>query len=548
MLKKILQKWRYRQAGVLGRQIISSKSVHVSPSSESSKIKYNLSASSFAANFFQGLFAGEKYPGGLDPKIDFFYIDYWTLRRRSYKLFTENRYAAGLIRRLLTNEIHRGLILEATPIGKILGIDNDVLNDWSDSIEAKFTVWSDDPELVSWDGQRNFGQLQYDVRKTALLSGDVLIILRQHEKTKTPVIQLVDGGNVRTPLDDVFNKKIKSGVEVDSAGRHVAYYVRDASDPLNIKSVRVPAFGSRSGRRIAWMIYGHKIRVNDIRGMPALGIILQSLKELDRYSDAEQRSAVLNSLLALFFTNDKPGIKTRPAMDGAQRRDAVGQDISTADSVSKQYQIASHMPGIILDSLPQGMKPESFSASRPNVNYRAFEEAMMASFAWANEIPPNIYRLAFSSNYSASGGEINEFKMYLDRIRADFAVDFAKPFYREWLLSMVLINEISAPELLDAWRDPQDIFTAGAWFASEWAGAIKPSLRRIQDIKAYISAVGEGLATRDMACKEIWGRKYTTIVRRLERENQELVPALQPLIDAGLKSTQTKNKTVETTE
>jgi len=512
------------------------------PAPRSEKADYDLSASNFAWNFFSQIFDGEKYPGGMNQDLDFFYIDYWSLRRRSYKLFTENRYAAGLIKRLLTNEIHRGLILEATPISQILGITTDTLNDWSDDVEAKFGVWGEDPDLVSYDGLRTFGQIQYDVRKTALLSGDCLVVLRQHSKSQVPVIQLIDGGHVRTPLDKTGNSKIKSGVELDAAGRQIAYYVQDTSDALNMKSIRIPAFGRRTGRRVAWMVYGHKIRINDVRGMPALGIILQALKELDRYSDAEQRSAVINSILALFFTKDRPGIGTRPMTGGAKRYDAVGEDSSTDTSISKQYNIASHSPGIILDQLPMGVKPESFNTVRPNVNYRVFEEAMMASFAWANEIPPNIYRLAFSSNYSASGGEINEFKMYLDRIRADIAADFNKPFYKEWLISMVLRDAISAPELLEAWRNPQDIFTAGAWFASEWAGAIKPSLRRILDIKAYVAAIKEGLATRDMACKEIWGRKFTTIIRRLNGENKEFVKGIQPLIDAGLISV-TNNQT-----
>ena len=297
-----------------------------------------------------------------------------------------------------------------------------------------------------------------------------------------------------------------------------------------------PARGPKTGRIMAWMVYGEKIRVNDTRGMPALGILLQGLKELDRYSDAEQRAAALNAILALWINKKQDKIGTRSFTGGAQRYDSVGEDTASEATVTREFNIARQYPGIVLDELAHGEEPTSFSAARPNVNYRAFEEAMMASFAWCKEMPPNIFRLAFSSNYSASGAEINEYKLYLDGKRGEIADDTTKPLYREWLLSMVLIDKISAPGLLEAWRDKSKFLEWGAWTSSEWGGAIKPSLRLIQDVKAYIAAKDEGLITYDMITKNLWGKKFTNIIRRLKQENKEYVEAMRPLIEAGLMS------------
>jgi len=451
--------------------------------------------------------------------LDFFYIDYWTLRRRSYRLFTENRYASGLIRRLLTNEIHRGLTLEATPNGGILGIDDDTMNDWTDGVEAKFDIWGENKELVSENEQYTFGQQQLNIRKIALLSGDVLIVLRQHPIAKTPVIELIDGANIRTPIGYKGANEIRHGVELDSKGRHVAFHVLDTKKG-DFKTTRIPAKGAQSGRRIAWMVYGHKIRVDDVRGMPALGILLQALKELDRYSDAEQRAAVLNAVLALFVKKGQDKIGTRPLSGRAVRRSTETVESDT-DAQPRSFNIAQQIPGMVVEELQFGEEPVSFTTARPNVNYHVFEEAMMASFAWVLEIPPNIYRLAYSSNYSASGAEINELKIYLDKIRSEFASDATKPIYKEWLLSMSLTGLISAPGLLEAWRNPEKFLISGAWFLSEWAGAIKPSLKRLVEINGYIKAISEGLSTRDMATKELYGRKYTQIVKRLKKENQQ---------------------------
>ena len=493
----------------------------------------NLSSPGFTFGLVSSLFDGEKYPGGLSNKLDFFYVDYWTLRSSSYRLYTENRYAQGLIKRLLTNEIHRGLTLEATISANILGLSKDFVNTWSDDVEEKFEIWSSNKELVSQNGQFNFGQTQIEVRKTALLSGDCLIILRQHPVLKIPVIEIIDGSHIRTPIKKVGDNEVRHGVELDKKGRHVAFYVPDTSDLTGLKSVRIPARGTKSGRKIAWMVYGNRIRIDDVRGMPMLGVIMQALKELDRYSDAEQRAAVINAILPLFIKKgqNKPG--TMPLAGGAVRKNAVVAD-DTASTGARSFNIDQQLPGLVLDELQQGEEPVSFSTVRPNVNYRVFEEAMMASFAWVNEIPPNIFRLAFSANYSASTGEVNELKLYLDKIRWVFAADCNKPVYGEWLISMVLMGLISAPGLLENWRNPRKFLETGAWFASEWFGAIKPSMRLNQDVKAFRDAIAEGFVTRDIASKTLFGRKYTTMVRRLERENDQLAETLQPLMDAGL--------------
>jgi len=70
---------------------------------------------------------GSKYPGNFGLTKILENIDYWTLRKRSVQLFTENPYAKGIIRRILRNEIHTGLTASANPIGAILWPDMDEL-------------------------------------------------------------------------------------------------------------------------------------------------------------------------------------------------------------------------------------------------------------------------------------------------------------------------------------------------------------------------------------------------------------------------------------
>jgi lambda family phage portal protein len=458
-------------------------------------------------------------------------LDYDILRRRSIQIFRTNPYGRGIIRRLITNEINTGLTLEATPDDTLLGLDEDQIADWSEDTERRFTVWGSLPDLCDHKQLMTFGALQQLARETALISGDCLVVLRQ-SRAGLPTVQIIDGVHIETPLG--FRRStmsgpsvdIRDGIEVDAAGRHLAAWV--LQDDGTHK--RVPMRGARSGRRVAWMIYGAERRPDDVRGEPILGILLHSLRDLDRYRDAELRSALANALIALWVEYGEQGIKTNPIAGGAQRKDSVTTLNSTGDE--KTSVLSSHLPGVALENLPAGAKLKSHDTQRPNVNYGSFEAAELAVMGWALEIPPEIVALAFQNNYSASRAAQSEFKMYLDKSRAKRADEFGKPIYQEWLISMSLLGKIVAPGFLDSWRDPNDWETFGAWTLSDWAGAIKPSVDRAKEVKAYVDQVDAGFITRDRASKELNNMKFTRVARQLRKENELIAEAREPLAEA----------------
>ena len=353
-------------------------------------------------------FNGSKFAGGFGETV-LFTPDYWTLRKRSEQLFHENVYARGLVRRLVTNEINTGLTLEATPNANLLGLDEDELNDWSDNVEDRFSIWAKNKAVCDFKGESTFGGLQRSARTQSIISGDVLIVVRFHPRLKTPQLHLISGDKVRSPLGKTPRQgnTIKHGVEIDKRGRHVAYWVTED----NGESKRVPARGEKSGRRLAWLQYGSDRLIGEVRGMPLLALVMQSLKELDRYRDAELRAAVVNATIAAWVKKDADKVGTKPFSGGAVRSDTVqaSQD-SSSGSNAREFTIAANMPGAVIEELQVGETPQSYDTSRPNVNFGAFEAAVAHALAWANECPPEVYLLSFNSNYSARRAAINEVK------------------------------------------------------------------------------------------------------------------------------------------
>lgn len=477
---------------------------------------------------------GDKYFGGFGITKDYTIVDYRLLRLRSSQLFTENLYARGIIRRLITNEINKGLALEATPDADILGIERDKMSEWSELVERRFAIYGSVRTLIDYKMTLTLGAIQRLARQTALVSGDVLVILRQN-KAGLPSVELIDGTHVGNPTDTREIEKImrrgntlKYGVELSKKGDHVSFYVT----LLNGTSRRVPAKGVRTGRVQAWLYYGTEKLIDDVRGQPLLALVIQSLKEIDRYRDAEQRAAVINSMIALWVKKGENKMSTLPMTGGAQRVDTITTQNDSEGR--KDVTFSSNMPGMMLQELQQGEEPVSYDTSRPNVNFGVFEEATISAIAWAYEMPPEVMTLGFGSNYSASRAAVNEFKMYLERIRTSFGEEFNAPIYQEYVLSEVLLGNIEAPGFLAAWRDPKKWLTYHSWLLSQWAGAIKPNVDLFKEVRAYKEMIDEGLITRDRAARDLTGMKYSKVVQQLKGENKTFVESLQPLIDAGI--------------
>ena len=480
------------------------------------------------ANWEASIWDGGKFAGGLGP-AQLFQADYWTLRLRSSQLFTENLYARGLIRRLITNEINTGLTPESCPDEDIIGVPEGSLADWTETTENRFLLWGKSPALCDWRGQSTFGALQRAARLEALVGGDVLVVLRQRPGIPIPAVQLVSGHKVRTPLVGDFRlrqgHRITHGVEQDAKGRIVAYWVEQ--DKGGTK--RLPAFGARSGRRLAWLVYGTEKRLDDLRGMPILSLVLQSLKEIDRYRDSAQRKAVINSILAMFIKKTEEKAGTLPTTGGARRKDAA--TVVDGDGETRTRRFIDQIPGVVYEELQVGEEPVGFHNQGTDDRFGVFEEAIIQTVAWASEIPPEILRLAFSNNYAASQAAINEFKIYLNRVWSDWGETFCSPVWTDWLLSETLARKVKAPGLLDAWRSPAKADIFGAWAAADWYGSIKPSTDMVKQVKGSGMLLDRALSTHAREARGTTGTRWTRNVKRLARENQLLVEAQRPLAE-----------------
>ncbi|MBQ9239461.1 MAG: phage portal protein [Treponema sp.] len=470
---------------------------------------------------------GDKFPGSFGVTKLFSFVDYWTLRQRSRQLFTENLYCKGIIRRILRNEIFTGLVPDAAPFATVTPANlpqderEKIAVQYGEQMTELFNLYGSNYNIFDYRKELTFGEFQEQCRREAIICGDGIIVSRINQATGLPHWDWINGNYIRSPagFKPRAGNYIKDGVELDPRGRHVAYHVQRIINGKTV-SERVPVYGEKSGRQISWMVYGSERMIDEVRGEPLLSCMLYMLKELDRYRDAEARAAVINSLIA--FIVERPStadISSDPLAGLARLNTESGAQSNLADNEpAPKPEVSFENPGTAITSATAGEKITSYSTQRPNVNYKAFEDAILNAICWALEVPPEIVKLEFKGSYSASRQADNEFQVYLKYRNFKNAKDFCQIIYEEFIIQAVLNGLLDLPGFIQAVFVSQKWHERAAWLNCAWSGVSRPNVDRNKDVKASAQALRNHLTTYDIECRRISGLSFRQVLQRYVRE------------------------------
>lgn len=243
-----------------------------------------------------------------------------TLRQRSRDLFMGGTLGRSAIVTPRTNVIGAGLKLKCRIDYELLGLTRDQADEWERNTEREFALWA---ESVNCDALRlnSFYEMQSILFISTLLNGDGWAVIKQAEpKRYFPYalrIHLIEADRISTPRNAMYKyftmggiegenpdngNRIVSGVEIDSSGAVVAYWISNMypGDPTNptgrIEWQRVEAFGQRTGRPNILQIMEAE-RCEQYRGVPYLAPVIEDIKQISRYTEAELTAAIITGFL-----------------------------------------------------------------------------------------------------------------------------------------------------------------------------------------------------------------------------------------------------------
>jgi lambda family phage portal protein len=423
------------------------------------------------------------------------------LRDRSRDLLRNAPLATGAVNTVITNVIGTGLRpqshIDRSALRPYLKTD-DAMERWESEAERIFELWASSLDCDITRGQ-TFADLQALLLRSCLESGDVFVLRKYKEREGNPFgtsLQVVEADRIASP--DKNNEKIIAGVEIDDDGAPTAYHIlnRHPDDQNNgeLESAKIPAFDTE-GRRQVLHIFT-RTRPGLTRGIPYLAPVIESLKQLDRYTEAEIMAAVISSMFTIFVKSEsEEGLAPIGETQKATR--------------SNDYQLS---PGAILDLQPNE-DIEIANPNRPNQAFDGFVQSILRQVGVALEIPFEILIKHFTASYSAAQAALVEAWKTFSTRRKWIAVQFCQPVYEMVLTEAIAKGYLEAPGFFS------DPFVRAAYFGAEWIGPPRGQIDQLKEVRAADYRVRLGVSTLEEETAQITGGRWET--KHIQRAREQ---------------------------
>ena len=427
--------------------------------------------------------------------------DLSVMRERSRDLVRNTPIAAGAVAGVVNSVVGTGLALQSNIDREALGLSEEQAAEAQKLIEREFRLWADTTDC---DISRtlDFYGLQELAFRSTLESGDCFALLPMVQTMGSIYalkVQLLEGDRVSQPKGQKETNTFAGGVELDAMGAPVRYYVR-TSHPGDISGSKdewkpYDAFGRQTGRRNVLHLY-RKLRPGQTRGVPYLAPVVEALKQLDRYTEAEIMAAVVSGMFSVFVKSDA-GMSLTDVTTGAPP--AAGQIEQSLKS------------GAIIDLAP-GESIEVANPGRPNANFDPFIQAIMVQVAMALEIPFEVLMKQFKASYSASKAALLEAWRFFNGRRAWLATSFCQPVFEAWMDEAVARGRVIAPGYF------QDPAIRRAYLGTKWIGDSPGQIDPTKEVEAARRRIELGLSTHAEECAALTGGDWETKHFQLARE------------------------------
>lgn len=428
------------------------------------------------------------------------------LRNRSRQLVRDAAYAKRAKVIIQNNVVGSGIGLQA----QVMSTRGELRENVNDDIEEAWEDWSCG-EYCHTGGALHFADLERAIMAQVFEAGEAFIRLhfRAFGGSEVPLgLELIEAERIadelQYPIPAPYAQSpngavLRMGVEVDSFGRPIAYWIRE-QHPADLRWIigqpnrveRVPAEQILHLRLID--------RWPQTRGEPWLHATAGKLLDIDGYSEAEIVAARAGACISGTIQTPDPGSPLVQQVDGSGN--GTGSEIQLE---------AGTFP-----RLAPGEELNPFIPNRPNTAFEAFMRSMLREMAAGTGY--GISYEALSRDYSQHNYSSQRAAMLDDRdsfrvLQQWLIRNFRDKVHKLWLRQAVLARAVSTISIAEYALDPEK-FEAVLFKPRGW-GWIDP----VKEVTAYKEAVRCGFKTvSDVISETAGGLDLEDVLRGRRRE------------------------------
>jgi capsid protein len=256
--------------------------------------------------------------------------------------------------------------------------------------------------------------------------------------------------------------------------------------------------------------------------MPILGVILEKLSKMDRYSDAVLGSAEERAKIVMFIQHHLNASGDNPFMQNIVKAvDPTAQNVPVTDDGKVLADNIAATTQKAVFNMPQGSELKTVN-SENDLYFKDFITVNIHLVCAAIGMPYNIAMSKYDDNYSSSRAAIKDWENTLNVTREYFGRAFYRPIYKFYLEIMVMEGKISAPGYINA-RQTNNRFILNAYRKARFVGTPVPHIDPVKEVNAERAKLGPlgahlPLTTLEAATENLNGGESQSNIEQFSQE------------------------------
>ena len=426
------------------------------------------------------------------------------LRGRSRDLVRNHPLVAGAMATKSNGVVGTGLMLRSVIDGAVLGITDPArLTELQYTIEREWELFEKE---CDWAGQQHLRDWQRMIYMAWRSSGDVGIgrrFRRRPGQVYGTKLVAIEADRIMNPNRTADSLTLQGGVQLSVDGEELGYHIADKHPGEMHAGALSYSYVPRVGPSgmVQFILARQITRPGQVRGVPLFAPIIEQLKQLGDYTNAEIKAAIND---AYMFAFEKTGAdeSDEPILTNPEGKADAAGEVTLED--------------LAYIALPAGADIQVKKPERPNAAFGPFVQAFCQYIGAALSLPYEVLLMHFSSSFSAARGALEvAYKADLvDRSQLERGV---LDMIRLWQFTeMVASGRFDAPGFFE------DPIKREAWMGRVWVGPTRIQINPQVEANADRTDMEMGVKSREQVMTERTGGDFDTKSRQINREREAL--------------------------